>query len=272
MLKEIEKSKDDVFKILTIFLIITSIFMVFKTIGEFKSNKYIGQTGLNTMSFSGEGEVFSVADIASFNFSVTEEASTPNEAQELSAEKINEALTYLEKQGVEEKDIKITNYSVYPRYEYRTEQVRCFDGYCPPSGNKRVLIGYVASQSISVKVRDTEKAGEILSGVGEIEVTNVTGLTFSIDDEDELKRDARKLAIEDAKEKAERLAKDLGVDLVRIVNFNESGAYPMYARATFDTVEMQAFGKGGSEMITSPELPLGENKITSNITITYEIQ
>ena len=52
-------------------LILASIFMVFKTIGEFKSNKYIGQTGPNTMSFSGEGEVFAVADIASFNFSVT---------------------------------------------------------------------------------------------------------------------------------------------------------------------------------------------------------
>jgi len=265
------KAGKEVLQILTLLILITSIFMVFKTVVEYKSIKYVGQTNPTTMSFSGEGEVFAVADVASFSFSVTEEAKTPKEAQKLSAIKINAAITYLKDQGIEEKDIKTTNYSVYPRYEWRDEQIRCITVPCPPSGNKRFLIGYEASQSISVKIRNTEKAGEVLLGVGEIGVTDVSGLNFSIDDEDALIREARKLAIEDAKEKAGILSKDLGVKLVRIVNFNESGAYPMYARASFD--EVSTFGKetgiGGG---ISPELPLGENKITSNITITYEIR
>ena len=261
-------NKESVFRILVIFLAVSSVFMVFKTIGEIKSNQYIGQMEMNTMSFSGKGEVLAVADIASFNFSVTEEEETPKDAQNLSAEKINRAVDYLKKQGIEEKDIKTTNYSVYPRYEWRSEEIRCISSPCPSPGNKRVLVGYEASQSVSVKVRNTKKAGDILAGIGEIGVTNVSGLNFSVDDEDKLKREARKLAIEDAKSKAESLAQDLGVDLVRIVKFNESGVYPIM-RSSYGEVNM--LDKSSDGKIT-PEIPLGENKITSNITITYEIR
>ncbi|MBU1557402.1 SIMPL domain-containing protein [Patescibacteria group bacterium] len=270
MLEETKKDyKKNVMEVLTLLLLITSVFMVFKTVGEFKSLKYVGQTGVNTMSFSGEGEVFAVADVASFSFSVIEEAKTPKEAQELSATKINAAVEYLKEQGVEDKDIKTTNYNVSPRYEWKSEQVCASGVWCPPSEEKRTLVGYEASQSISVKIKDTEKAGDILSGIGEIGVTNISSLSFSIDDEDELNREARKLAIEDAEEKARILSKDLGVKLVRIVSFNESGVYQRYNTKTLMDVST-ASGMGG-EMI-SPELPLGENKITSNVTITYEIR
>jgi uncharacterized protein YggE len=96
----------------------------------------------------------------------------------------------------------------------------------------------------------------------------MSGPNFTIDKEDVLKEQARKMAIDEAKEKAEKLSKDLGVKLVRIVSFSENnGGYgmPMY----YDK-EMSAVSSAGRA--PAPELPTGENKIISNVTITYEIR
>lgn len=220
-----------------------------------------------TVSVAGEGEVFAVPDIAQFSFSVRKEAKTMMEAQKLSAEKMNEVLAFLKESGIEEKDIKTQNYSAGPRYEWQqSAQVICRDGYCPPQG-KQVLIGYEVSQTISVKVRSTDKAGEILSGAGEKGATDLSGIEFTIDDEEKLKREARQKAIADAEVKANELAGDLGVKLVRVVSFSESGTpvYPMFSK-------LQAADSREMAGAVAPEIPVGENKIVSNVTIVYEIR
>jgi len=258
--------RDKMFKVLSIFLVIASVWGILQAVSTYKENRYIGTNEIgSTISFSGEGEVFAVADIASFSFSVQAEAETATKAQTESATKINVILKYLDEQGIKEKDIKTTNYNVYPKYEWTKQP--CSGYYCPPSG-ERELVGYEASQTITVKVRDTEKAGTILSGVGELGTTNISGLNFTIDDEDKLKREARQLAIKDAKTKAKELARDLDVDLVRIVSFSESGYRPYYAKGL--EMAMMDSGMGGGEIV--PEIPMGENKISSSITIIYEIR
>src|SRR3989338_6144941 len=96
---------------------------------------------------------------------------------------------------------------------------------CPPRPGKSVISGYEASESITVKVRNTDDVGTIMQGLGTIGVSNLSGPNFSIDDEDALKAEARKKAIDDAREKAKILAKDLGVRLGRISSFSEGGGY-----------------------------------------------
>ena len=179
---------------------------------------------------------------------------------------MNDIIAYLKGAGVEEKDIKTTDYSVYPQYDY-TQSV-CREGLCPPG--RQVLRGFQVSQTLTIKVRDTEKAGELLAGVGSEGASQVSGLSFTIDDEDALQAEARNMAIEDARKKASELAKQLNVKLVRIVGFSENGGgYPA----------PYAYGRGGVAMDASmetkaiaPELPVGENKIVSNISVTYEIR
>ena len=78
--------------------------------------------------------------------------------------------------------------------------------------------------------------------------------------------EARKEAIADAKAKAESLAASLGVRLVRIVGFSEGSSGPIYYAK-----EVRLMTADSAEA-PSPEIPVGENKITSNISLTYEIQ
>lgn len=264
--------KETVAKSLSIFLIVLAVFFLVKTYGVLKENKFIGQdiVAQNTISVSGEGEVSAVPDIAKFSFTVKEEAKTVAVAQQQVTEKMNAAIDFLKKAGIEDKNIKTEGYNIYPRYEWRNREIVCLGLNCPPPGRERILVGYEVSQNISVKLEDIDKAGEILAGIGSLEVTNVSGLNFEIDDEDALKRQARKQAIEEAKNKAKELAKDLGVSLVRIVNYSssEGNLYPRYAM-----MEMtKALGADMADEIPSPEIPVGENEIKITVDITYEIK
>lgn len=225
-------------------------------------------TGNTNISVSGEGEVLAKPDIAQFSFAVRAEADTATEAQTMSAEAMNQVIAYLKEAGVEEKDIKTQYYSLNPKYRYE-ERICAPNMYCPPG--EQILDGYEVSQDVSVKVRDLEAAGNLISGVGERGATNISGLSFTIDDETELMSQAREMAIADAKEKAEALARDLGMRIDRIVGFSENGMYyPMYDKGYGGNMAMEEAYR--MDAASAPSMPVGENTITSNVTITFELR
>ncbi len=218
-----------------------------------------------TITVNGKGEILARPDIATFSFSVVVEEDDAATAQKSSAKAINEILAYLEEEGVTDKDVKTQYYNLSPRYDY-LRSICTTDGFCPPS--EQVLRGYEVNQTIIVKVRDIDNSGTLLSGVGTRGATNISSLQFTIDDEDIFVAEAREVAIDDAKEKAKKLANDLGVKLVRIVDFNESGRdeyYPpiMYERFALDSTE---------NVGVAPSIPTGENTFVANVSITYEIR
>lgn len=227
-------------------------------------------TGSATISVQGEGEVLARPDIGQFSFTVYAEAADAAQAQELSAEATNNILAYLKEQGIEDKDIKTQYYNLNPKYRYE-ERVCAFNTYCPPG--ERVIDGYEVSQSVTVKVRDLDTSGDLITGVGERGATNISSLQFTIDDETVLQAEARAKAIADAKQKAKDLAKDLDAQLVRLVGFyeNEGGYYPMADRAYSTGGEDFALESMSTKTI-SPSVPVGEESITSNVTLTYEIR
>ena len=242
------------------------LFLLVATLGELKGLRFIGSgvPATNTINVSGEGEVFAVPDTATFSVTVQETAKDVQTAQTAATKKNNDIIAYLKGAGIDEKDIQTTDYNIYPQYEYGT-QACPMGSYCPPG--KQTLTGYQVSQTLTIKVRDTKKAGDLLSGVGSRGATNVSGLSFTIDDQKALEAEARGKAIDDAQDKAEALAKQLGVRIVRMVGFNESGGDRIYYAKTM------ALGMGGDAAAApSPEIATGQNKIVSNVSITYEIQ
>lgn len=216
------------------------------------------------ISVVGEGEVTAVPNVGQFSFSVIAEGATAAEAQEKSGTKINDIIAYLKEQGVEEKDIKTRDYNLYPRYRYE-ERVCAFGGYCPPG--EQVQEGFDVSQTVEVKVRDTAKAGGLLAGVGEKGATNISGLSFIVDDTSGLKSEAREKAIADAKAKAEKLAADLGVKIVRMTSYYENEGY--YPEPYYAKMEMSA-DMGGE--FGGAEVPVGENTTTVEVNISYEVK
>ncbi len=247
-----------------------ALFLLVATLGALKGYKYIGSgvTATNTITVSGEGEVFAVPDTATFSVTVQEEAKEVKTAQETATKKNNAIVAYLKEQGIDEKDFQTTDYNVYPQYDYI--QAACSGGYCP--GGRQVLRGYQVSQTITVKVRDTQKAGDLLSGVGSLGASSVSGLSFTIDDQDALEAEARDKAIKQAEEKAEALAKSLGVRVIRVVGFSENGYQPYYAYGRGAGMDTAVAQEAKLAVAPSPDLPTGQNKILSNVSVTYEIR
>jgi uncharacterized protein len=247
-----------------VLILVLVAFVGVKTINEIKAFRYIGADSFsenNSISISGEGEVFATADIANFSYSVIENGATVRDAEAAATQKWNEILEYLKDEGVEARDVKTTRYAIEPQYAPLSPNVN----WIPLS--EREIVGYTVTQSAQVKVRDTGKTGEILNEVGSMGVRNLSGISFTIDDESALLADARALAIEDAKEKAKDLARELGVSLGRVVGFYENNrGMPYYSYA----LEQRAMGDA-MEMST-PEIPMGENRIVVNVEITYRIR
>lgn len=202
----------------------------------------------NTISVRGEGKIYTKPDIAIVNLSVVTEGKDIKDVQEENSEKMNDVIEFLKDFGVTEKDIKTTNYQLYPRYNYE---------------NRRIpqIIGYEINQTLEVKIRNMDKIGEILERSVSIGINQVSSLTFGVDKDEELKEQARAMAIEDAKQKAKNLASQLGVKLVKLSGFDEGTSfdYPIYREL--------GIGGGGE----TPQIEVGENEILVNVTLIYEI-
>ena len=258
----------NLYKALLSFLVVLILFFAVKSVSEWRS---IGMMVNNTVTLSGHGEVNAVPDIANVYFTIRKEGKTVKEAQNAVAVIEKSSLDFLKNNSVAEKDIKTTNSSFNPKYEYRYDTktlMPCNEFGCPPRPGKNVISGYEAYENITVKVRNTDDVGKIMQGLGELGVSELSGPNFTIDNEDDLKALARKKAIDDAKEKAKILARDLGVRLGKVVNFSEGGEYggPMY----FAESAMMKNNMGGDTI--SAEIPKGENTISSDVTIVYEIR
>lgn len=252
-------------------LVLGSLFLVAKTIGEFKRVGTIGDgiAPSNTITVSGIGEEFAVPDLAVITFDVNQEAKTVADAQKVVNTKMEAITAYLKTAGIAEKDIRTVGYNIYPRYEYQKSGTASSFYPYPPEG-RQVLVGYNVTQSTEIKVRKTEDASNILNELGNQKVTNLSGLQLTIDDEEAVKDEARDNAIEDAKDKAQVLANQLGVRLGKIVSFSESGNYPMYFKGY---ARDAAMGSAAPEVSNQAGvISSGENKIVSNVTITFEIK
>ncbi|MFA5714285.1 MAG: SIMPL domain-containing protein [Candidatus Paceibacterota bacterium] len=209
-----------------------------------------------TITVSGIGEVYASPDVGLINISVVTENIDLAKATDDNSKTMNGITSFLKGEGgIDQKDIKTTGYNINPRYEYEMRT------------GKRNLAGYEVSQSVNIKIRDLTKVGKIISESTALGATDVGSLSFTIDDDEQVKQEARDLAIKDAKDKAQKLEKSLGIKMVRIVNFSE-GTYPAYD---------SYYGMGGAEIkatssITPPTIQTGQNKITSNVSITYSIR
>jgi uncharacterized protein YggE len=215
-----------------------------------------GGSPSENISVSGQGKITAKPDVAVLDLSITEEGATADGAQEKANLKSKAVVAYLEDAGVEEKDIRTSGYNISPQYDYTLGRSR--------------ITGYQVSQSMTVKVRDLDDANDILDGVVAAGANNVNGFSFTIDDPELLKDQAREEAIADAKDKAEVLADQLGVRLGSIVSFSEDvGGWPM--PMFMKSAEMAVDGRGGFGG-GGPSLPEGENEVTVNVTIVYKIK
>ena len=166
------------------------------------------------ISVSGTGEAFGAPDLALLDLGVSAEGKTVKEARDTAAAAMNEVLDALKDDGVAEEDVQTRQFSIEPEYDY-------------PDG-KQVLIGFRVTNIVEAKVRDLDRLGEVVDDVAQAggDVVQVQGLSFTVEEPDDLRAQARKEAVADARARAEDLAELAGVKLGEPVSINESTSVP----------------------------------------------
>ena len=202
------------------------------------------------ISVSGIGSVFGEPDVAILTLGVEAQADSVGEARAKAAEAMDAMLTVLKDGGVEDSDIQTSRFSVEPRYNFR-------DG-------EQELIGFFVNNLVTVKIRDIDETGTLIDDVVEAggDLTRVQNLRFTIDDPEELQQEARRLAMENAKSKAETLADAGGVDLGAPRSISESGG----ARAL--TFRADAFAAEFAADASTP-IEVGELEVQIQVQVVY---
>ncbi|KND51573.1 MAG: hypothetical protein AB202_03345 [Parcubacteria bacterium C7867-007] len=247
-------------------LAVLALFLLVKTFDAIAQFGTGPNRPINSITVTGEGKSTSVPNIALVTFTVQETAVSVKEAQDAATKRTNDSLAAMKDMDIAEKDIKTLGYNVYPQYENRAIAPCYPGGECPTQSNK--ISGYQVSQTVEVKIRDTAKAGDVLQKLGTLGVQNISGPNFMLDDDSTVRDEAREAAIEDARAKAEVLAKQLHVRLGNVMSFSEGGGYyPMYSGYAKGGVAMDA-----ANVAPAPSLPVGENETNVTVQITYEIR
>lgn len=214
----------------------------------------ITTTKTNLFSVQGTGEATAVPDTALLNLGVNKEAATVEAAQVEVNKIINKITADMKKLGIEEKNIKTTNYSVNPNYDF--------------TAGRQKANGYSVNASIEVRIKPIEKANQAIDIATADGATQVGSAQFVVDDKTQKKLEdqARMDAVKEAKEKAQSLAKAAGISLGRVVDVQETGngIQPVMYRK-----ELMAAGNA-LDSATPTELNPGENKISVTVTLSYE--
>ena len=219
-----------------------------------KQHYYIGKNPdiQRTISIMGEGKVTAIPDIALVSLGLSTQKAKVSDAQTENSKAINSLIDKLKALGIAKEDIQTTDYSIYPNYDY--------------SNGKQTLTGYTVSQNVQVKIRQTDKVDDVLKIAGDLNLNQIGGLTFTIDNPESYKQQARIKALENAKAKADALAQIMNVKLGKVISFSESGSgiptpYPMYAKS-------EVSGMGGGP---APTVEAGSQDIIIDATISYEL-
>jgi hypothetical protein len=237
--------------ILTLVILAVTAIVIVTMVGVTKKNDQ------DRFSVIGSGTVYAKADIANISVGLkTGAKKTAAEATKESTTKMNNIIGELKKLSIEEKDIKTSDYNLSPVYNYTNDR-------------GQELVGYEVSQNLTLKIRDLNKIGDVIAKTTEQGANQVGNISFTIDDEFALKNQARELAINKAKEKAELIARQSGMKLGEIKSvFESSDAVSpiMYSNAKME------LSSGAADQMAAPSIQTGQNEIKVDVTLVYEVK
>jgi uncharacterized protein len=197
---------------------------------------------------TGEGIVQAVPDRAWITIGAESRASSAREAQRQNTAAMTPIQEKLRAAGVPPDAIKTVVYDVQYEWDY--------------VNNRRVGKGYLARNTIEVRVDQIEKVGELLEIAGTSGATSLGGVRFDLKDRGKLEREALRLAVANARAKADAIASGAGVTIDRIVRIEEQGVSggpgPVMFRREAGLAAAQA----------APPIEAGQTELRALVTLT----
>ena len=201
---------------------------------------------------SGEGSVKTAPDRAWLQVTAESRARGPREAQKLNAEVMSAVLQKLRGAGLAADAIQTRSYDLQPEYDY--------------ANGRQTLRAYVARNSLEVRVDDLGRVGELLDIAVSSGATSVGGVRFDLKDRAAVERDALRLAVEDARRRAEAAASGAGMKVQRVVRIEE------HRMSVVPPPRPMMMATRGQAADAAPPIEPGELEIRASVTLTAAIR
>lgn len=204
---------------------------------------------------TGEGEATLKPDLALLTLGVMREAPTAGVALADNSTAMAAVIAALKAAGIAERDLQTTGIQIAPRYEYTTR---------PDGVQEGKLVAYQVSNTVSVRIRDIARTGEVIDKAVALGVNTGGGISFANENPKPALTEARKKAVADAFDKARTLAEAADVALGRVTEISDtvtaSPPMPILAKA-------YASDAGGA-----PPVEAGENAYSVQVNVTFELK
>jgi uncharacterized protein YggE len=198
------------------------------------------------------GEVTRVPDVAIISAGVVTRSTTASGAIQDAANRMERVRAALKRAGIDDRDIQTSNISLNPEYRYENNQ--------PPQ-----LVGYSASNQLSVRFRDIRNSGRILDALVSEGANQINGPNLVVDKPEAALDEARARAVAAGRARADLYARSLGMRVVRVVSVSESGGYAVPPPMP---MVMQARAEGAADTKIDP----GVQKLQVNLAMVFELQ
>lgn len=205
------------------------------------------------LDINATGEVTRVPDLAIISAGVVSRSPTASAALQDAASRMDRVLGALKRAGVADRDIQTSNVNLNAEYRY-------------PENQAPQLVGYTATNTVTVRFRDIRNSGKILDALVSQGSNQISGPSLVVDKPEAALDEARSKAIAIGRARAELYARSLGMRVVRVVSVNESGGYAVPPPAP-PVPMMMARGERDSTTIQP-----GEQKLQVNLAMTFELQ
>ncbi|HZF98847.1 MAG TPA: SIMPL domain-containing protein [Pseudoxanthomonas sp.] len=215
------------------------------------STGYTMPTDGTLLSVAASAEASSVPDVATLSAGVVTQASDGNTAMRQNAEQMVKVLAAIKAAGIAEKDVQTSGVNLNPQYRYAENEA--------PK-----ITGYQASNTVSLKVRDIARLGQVLDALAAQGGNQINGPSFEIDKPDPVFDQARLAALKKAQARADTYANALGLRVRRIVSISEGGG------GGFRPMPMMAMGKAMDQAESTPVSP-GTTTLTVNLDVVFEL-
>jgi uncharacterized protein YggE len=202
----------------------------------------------------GEGEASVKPDIAILSLAVMREAPSAGEALGLNSKAMSDVIAALKAAGVAERDLQTAGVQINPRYDYVNK---------PDGTQVAKLAAYQVTNTVTVRVRDLAKTGEIIDKAVSLGVNQGGGVTFTNDDPKATLTEARKNAVADAIDKAKTLTEAAGVKLGQVMEITDVS----YAQPPLP-IQAKAFDGAAAE---ATPVEAGENVYKVQVNVTFAL-
>ena len=204
------------------------------------------------LEVSATGEAARVPDLAIISAGVVSRQTTATAAIQENAARMERVLSALKRAGIEERDLQTSSINLNPEYRYQESRA--------PQ-----LVGYTASNQVSIRFRDIRNTGKILDALVAEGANQINGPTLTIDKPEAALDEARLKALANGRARADVYARALGRRVARIVSISESGGSSPVPPPMPMMMEARA------QSADSKILP-GEQKLQVTLSIVFDLQ